>query len=62
MFESQESLKVNVAKSLLSERGIESVILDKKDSAYVVIGRSELHVPKEKAEEAINILNEEMKD
>lgn len=62
IYDSQESLKINVAKARLNDHGIESVVMDKKDSAYVVIGRSELYVPKDKAEEAVKILEAELKE
>ena len=62
VYGSQESLKINVAKARLSDHGIESVVMDKKDSAYVVIGMSELYVPRERASEAVKILEAELKE
>ncbi|MDX1684335.1 MAG: DUF2007 domain-containing protein [Saprospiraceae bacterium] len=56
VFDSQESLKISIAKAKLDEHNIENVILNKKDSAYVVIGLSELYVPEDQARKAIQIL------
>lgn len=58
VFESNESVEVSVAKAKLDEAGIEAVLLDKKDSAYIVIGRTEIYVPKDKAEQAKGLLVE----
>ena len=35
---------VQIAKSILEENNIESVIVDKRDSSYVTIGEVELYV------------------
>ena len=47
---------VEIAKGVLKENGIESVILNKKDSAYTMIGEIELYANPEQALEAMSIL------
>ncbi len=44
-------------QALLEDHDIESVILNKKDSAYL-IGDLELHVPAENAFEAVQLINQ----
>ena len=61
IMESEMGLKVEVSSAHLSDENIPNVILDKKDSAYVVLGRKELYVPNEWVERAREIL-EEKKD
>lgn len=57
ILESENSIEVNIVSAKLHDNGIENVVLDKKDSAYVVLGTSELYVPADLKEEALKILN-----
>ena len=56
---STELFKVELAKSVLQSHQIESMIVNKQDSAYVVLGFSELHVPEANVEAAIQVLKEQ---
>ncbi|MCR9287901.1 MAG: DUF2007 domain-containing protein [Bacteroidetes bacterium] len=56
VFSSGEMVQVRLAKDVLKNNEIESVILNKQDSAYMVFGEQELHVPVELAERAISVL------
>jgi hypothetical protein len=53
-----EEFEVRVAKMTLQEHGIESWILNKKDSAYIPIGYIELYVDERDHEKASEILKE----
>ncbi len=48
---------VEIAKAILAEEGIESVVLNNQDSAYITFGYIELYANKENALRASNILN-----
>ena len=58
IMDSEDTLTVDLANARLQDAGISSVVLNKKDSAYVVIGRAELYVPKAEVERARELLNE----
>ncbi|MDZ4204847.1 MAG: DUF2007 domain-containing protein [Bacteroidales bacterium] len=55
VFSSGDLFKAELLKGLLSEHGIESVVVNKKDSAYL-IGDVELFVTVENAFEANQII------
>ena len=60
---SPEIITVEGAQNILSEKGIESFIMDKRDSSYPgILGSVELYVSEDIAEEAISILNEQLVD
>jgi hypothetical protein len=56
IMESEMGLEIEVASAALSDNDIPNVVIDKKDSAYVVIGRKELYVPREWVVKAKSIL------
>lgn len=58
IMDSSEGLAINLASAKLDDEGVQNVILDKKDSAYVVIGRAELYVLKTDEEKARKIIQE----
>ena len=49
--------KAEIAKDVLEQADIKSVIVDKKDSAYGVFGEIELYVQRENVVKAKHILN-----
>lgn len=53
-------LKITTARHMLTEAGIESFVIDKKDSVYAGIlgGKIEVYVRKEDQEKAHQILEE----
>lgn len=57
IMDSENEIEVNIVSARLNDNNIENVILNKKDSAYVVLGRTELYVPANLEEEARKILN-----
>ena len=56
IMESEMALEVEVASAALSDQEVPNIVIDKKDSAYVVIGRKELYVPREWVVKAKSIL------
>ena len=58
IMDSSEGLAINLASAKLDDAGVQNVVLDKKDSAYVVIGRAELYVLKTDEEKAREIIRE----
>jgi len=48
----------SIAKDLLQEKGIESVVFNHKDSAYAFMGDVELYVREENEKQAIEILEQ----
>lgn len=49
--------KVDIARNILNEVEIQSVIVDKKDSAYGVFGEIELYVQRQNVIKALHILS-----
>lgn len=58
IFTSVQSFEVEVLKAKLEEHNIETYILNKQDSAYVVIGELELYVDASDIEAAKTIIGE----
>jgi hypothetical protein len=58
VFLTGESYKAEIARDLLENNGINSVILNQIDSVYKIFGNIEVYVNKEDEEKAIEILNE----
>jgi len=57
LFSSNQSFEVELLKATLEENGIAAYILNKQDSAYVVIGDLELYVEETELESAKAILS-----
>lgn len=58
VFLSGQLYKVEIAKSLLENNGINSVILNQVDSVYKIFGNIELFVREEDEQKALEILKE----
>jgi Putative prokaryotic signal transducing protein len=58
VFLSGQLYKVEIAKDLLENNGIESVIFNKKDSSYMAFGSIELYVNESVEEQAIELLKD----
>jgi hypothetical protein len=58
IFSSGDQYLVSIAKDLLSNSEIDSVVLNHKDSAYVYMGEVELYVNETDVENAKEILNQ----
>lgn len=53
---SGDEIKVTIARDLLAENGINSVIMNQKDSSYTSFGDVELYIEETDESEAIRIL------
>ena len=58
VFLSGQLYKAEIAKSLLENNGINSVILNQVDSVYKIFGNIELYVLEEDEQKALEILKE----
>ncbi|MCP3928297.1 MAG: DUF2007 domain-containing protein [Bacteroidetes bacterium] len=56
IFSSTDLIETKLVEDFLKQNGIESHILNKPDSAIPAIGEAELYTPKDKAAEAIKLL------
>ncbi|RLD24894.1 MAG: hypothetical protein DRI71_01200 [Bacteroidetes bacterium] len=61
VFESTHLHKVEIVKDVLFDRGLEPVIVNKKDTAYNIFGQYEVHVAPEHAVRAIRIIENDIK-
>lgn len=56
VFSAPEYFKVEVVKSFLEEHGVDGYIMERPDSAYVMLGEAQLLVPTNQADTATNLL------
>ncbi|RPH33149.1 MAG: DUF2007 domain-containing protein [Bacteroidales bacterium] len=57
VFSSDKPWQAEIAKQVLSDNGIEAVIINKQDSSYHSFGDAEVYVPKESFEKSKEIIN-----
>jgi hypothetical protein len=60
VFETGSSIRAEIVKGVLEERGITAIILNKKESVYQIHGNFELMVSSGDTLQAINIINNEI--
>jgi hypothetical protein len=60
IFKNESSIKVEIVKGILEEKGISSVIVNKKESALQILGYYELMVSNSDALIAQNIIQNEI--
>ena len=58
---SGDQFKVMIARDILEENGINSVIMNQKDSSYNSFGDVELYIEEQNEEEALRILDQLIK-
>ena len=61
VFESKKEHKIEIVKDILAEVEIDSVIMNKKDSAYNIFGKYELHVSAENVVRALRIIENDIR-
>jgi hypothetical protein len=61
VYESTQEHKVEIVKDVLFDRGLEPVIVNKKDTAYNIFGQYEVHVAPEHAVRAIRVVENDIK-
>jgi hypothetical protein len=62
LYSSQQPYRIEILRSLLENEGIISVVINKKDSAYVMMGEAELWVKRDDLLSAIQILKKFLMD
>ena len=60
VFESKEAYKSEIVKDVLTDKKLNPVILNKKDSAYDIFGQYEVHVAPENAIVALRIIDNDI--
>jgi hypothetical protein len=58
VFETDQQYRATIAKDVLENNGIQAVILNQKDSTYLVWGQISVMVPEFDEQTAINLLKE----
>lgn len=56
VYASSQLATASIVESLLNEKGIPAKAMDKKDSAFVFLGKVEIFVPIDRYEEALEII------
>ena len=60
VYRTKDRIKAELAKDVLESHGITAVLINKQDSAYVLLGEFEIHVPVDEVMGAIKIVNDEI--
>lgn len=60
IYRTKDRIKAEIVKDVLEDRDITAIIVNKQDSAYVVLGELEIHVPLEEVMEALKIINDDI--
>ncbi len=61
VFDTDKRYQAEIVKDVLMEKGLVAVVIDKKDSFYMVFGRCEVHVAREDVLRAINMIENDIK-
>jgi len=56
IYSSDQTWLAEIARQVLEENGIESVVMNKRDSSYLVFGEVEVYVSQENAEKSKELL------
>ncbi len=56
VFSAPEYVKVEMVKVFLEEHGVDGYIMERPDSAYVMLGETQLLVPNNQAKQAVGLL------
>ena len=59
LFSSDDVIKVEIMKHILFSNNIKSVIINNKDSSYLMFGTIDLYINKKDKSSAIEIINQE---
>jgi hypothetical protein len=57
LYSTKNYLEANIIKGKLEENNIKTVMLNKQDSSYVVMGEIELYVPEHLKDIALQLMN-----
>ena len=56
IYSADQTWLAEIARQILEENGIESVVINKRDSSYLVFGEVEVYVSQENAEKSKELL------
>ncbi len=60
VYESEMPYRAEIVKDILDQKGINAIILNKKDSAYYIFGLLEVHVKAESVLNALKIIKDDI--
>lgn len=60
VFESKMQVRAEIVKGVLEEHGVQSVVLNKKETIYQIFGNYEVHVLRENLILANNLIKNEI--
>lgn len=60
VYRTKNRINAEIVKDVLEDKGITAVIINKQDSAYVVLGEFEIHVQVDQVMEAVKIINDDI--
>ncbi len=61
VYESKKPYRAEIVKDVLEQNGIQTIIMDRKDSAYNIFGQLEVHVGVEEVLNALKIIEDDIK-
>ena len=61
VYETKKPHRAEIVKDILEQKGINAIIMNKKDSAYDIFGQIELHVEVEEVINALRIIEDDIK-
>ncbi len=61
VYESDMPYRAEMVKDILDQKGISAIILNKKDSAYYIFGKLEVHVEAKTVLNALKIIENDIK-
>jgi len=61
VYESKEPYRAEIVKDILDQKGINAVVMNKKDSAYYIFGQLEVHVEAKSVLNALKIIEDDIK-
>ncbi len=61
VYASKMPYRVEIVKDILNQKGIEAIVMNKKDSAYDIFGQLEVHVKAESVLNALKIIENDIK-
>jgi len=56
IYTTEDTFKAELLRTMLKEHGIECVVMNKKDSAYIMIGEVEIFVKHDDVLRALNLI------
>ncbi len=61
VYETKMPYRAEIVKDILDQKGINAIVLNKKDSAYHIFGQLEVHVKAELVIKALKIIEDDIK-